>query len=69
MNKSQSISNPPATTLPFSCLLGATTRGNFQQHAARSGKWQVLDVVEERRPPAIRSNVRQRAAKRAESGC
>jgi hypothetical protein len=29
------ISDPPAITLPSSCLLGATTRGNGQQHAAK----------------------------------
>ena len=32
-------SDPPATTLPFSCLFRATTRGNSQQLAVRRGRW------------------------------
>jgi CubicO group peptidase (beta-lactamase class C family) len=62
-------SNPPATTLPYSRLLGATTRGNFQQHAARSGKWQVIDTMRGRLRQATAGNVQQDAAKPVGSGC
>ena len=55
------ISNPPATTLPFPCLLGATTRGNTR-HVPASGKFLTpLGKGSFPQLPAMCGNTRQTA--------